>query len=708
MAGTRTLAAAARALGALFLAAAALAAQAGGDAALPSRPSWVVDPADPGVDLPPVGRSLFDYLMALARDGPTAPPLPASFIELRQRIEAQLARDPAAPLPGPKQVLIPLGRSLQRTSGAPDFFGSPRIVLAVDEGPAPASPLRLADRLFLGYQPKANVVEVIAYNEAAGRYEFQVLKDFGVAGRAPRLVYARRQLCMACHQNGGPIFSLPGWDETNANAQVAAAIVKARGREFFGVPVERGVDVPNAIDASSDRANLLAAWQMLWRDGCGASRACRVALTRAVLQYALSGQRRFDRESPAWRRGVIEALLANGRARWPNGLAVGSADLPDRDPLALPTSAARRGDVGAAFDPLAPRAPLEVWRFDAADAVETLAERLVAGLASFLAEADVRRLDERLAAGRAPWREVEAACRFEPNADRIRFECAGEALALKGEVEAKGHRLGAGSLDELKLGAQGALRDLALGAATLQARRARLPLRADRLAHARGADGRRIERVELAWSGDRAGSARVRVADDVAPLDAAIDALADERGFDGFDALPFRRARLLPALFAKLGLPPLEACCLDAARLPAPSLDAAASGAPTRPTGAFYRHCAACHLSADRVPPNFLHGDSGQVERQLAHCAERLAVRLAMWRSAPEARTKTPMPPPPALRREGFAGDTAWRDGAELAQLDAYVAGVLREQTGHGEALAQLLARDYESLRPCLPATSAR
>jgi len=42
---------------------------------------------------------------------------------------------------------------------------------------------------------------------------------------------------MACHQNGGPIFSLPGWDETNANAQVAAAIVKARGREFFGVGV---------------------------------------------------------------------------------------------------------------------------------------------------------------------------------------------------------------------------------------------------------------------------------------------------------------------------------------------------------------------------------------------------------------------------------------------------------------------------------------
>jgi hypothetical protein len=61
------------------------------------------------------------------------------------------------------------------------------------------------------------------------------------------------------------------------------------------------------------------------------------------------------------------------------------------------------------------------------------------------------------------------------------------------------------------------------------------------------------------------------------------------------------------------------------------------------------------------------------------------------------------MPPPPALRREGFEDVAAWRDGAELAQLDAYVADRLREQTGHGEALAQLLARDYESLRPCLP-----
>jgi mono/diheme cytochrome c family protein len=136
---------------------------------------------------------------------------------------------------------------------------------------------------------------------------------------------------------------------------------------------------------------------------------------------------------------------------------------------------------------------------------------------------------------------------------------------------------------------------------------------------------------------------------------------------------------------------------------PAPPRAPAARPAATRATGAFYRHCAACHLSDDRTPPNFLQGDAARVERQLAHCAERLAVRLAMWRSAPEARAKTPMPPPPALRREGFEDVAAWRDGAELTQLDAYVADRLREQTGHGEALAQLLARDYESLRPCLP-----
>src|SRR5437899_2289603 len=81
---------------------------------------------------------------------------------------------------------------------------------------------------------------------AAGRFEFQLMKDFRPGG-TPKLVYANRRICMSCHQNGGPLFSRPTWDETNANPKVAA-LLDAPSREFLGVAANRGVDVPNAID----------------------------------------------------------------------------------------------------------------------------------------------------------------------------------------------------------------------------------------------------------------------------------------------------------------------------------------------------------------------------------------------------------------------------------------------------------------------------
>jgi hypothetical protein len=37
------------------------------------------------------------------------------------------------------QVLIPLGRALQRNAAAPDYFASPRLVLAVVGAPPPAA-----------------------------------------------------------------------------------------------------------------------------------------------------------------------------------------------------------------------------------------------------------------------------------------------------------------------------------------------------------------------------------------------------------------------------------------------------------------------------------------------------------------------------------------------------------------------------------------
>src|SRR4030095_777374 len=177
-------------------------------------PAWATDPAVPGQTLPPVGRSLFDFVAA---DG-----VPFPFDALVRKVESGAG---CAPDECIKPVLIPLGRSLQRTVAAPDFFASPRVVVAVTgEG---AGRMFARDRLYLGYQEKANLIEVISYNEAAARFEFQIVRDYR-AGGTPRLVYAKRDVCTACHQNHAPIFSRPVWDETNANPTIADSLSAAQ------------------------------------------------------------------------------------------------------------------------------------------------------------------------------------------------------------------------------------------------------------------------------------------------------------------------------------------------------------------------------------------------------------------------------------------------------------------------------------------------
>ena len=222
-------------------------------------------------------------------------------------------------------VLIPLGRSLQRTSAAPEFFAFPRVVVAVTgEGDGPVF---AKDRLYLGYQERANLIEVISYNETAGRFEFQLVRGYR-AGGTPELVYAPRAVCTACHQNHAPIFSRQVWDETNANPRIAAALAGTDGdsgarHAIHGALIQRGVDIPNAIDDATDRANLFGVTQRIWREACDS--ACRGQALTAALQYRLSGERAFEVEPP----------VATGfAARWPGGLAIPNPDLPNRDPLA--------------------------------------------------------------------------------------------------------------------------------------------------------------------------------------------------------------------------------------------------------------------------------------------------------------------------------------------------------------------------------------
>jgi hypothetical protein len=555
-------------------------------------PVPAADPDEPGPSLPPRGRSLFDFLTMQEKGGRTVQVVPFPFTALLERIEAELGH----PEPSLRKVLIPLGRSLQRNAANPDFFAFPRAVVAVDQGPAlrpHASGMLLADRLYLGYQEKAATIEVISYNEAAGRFEYQVVRDYREGGAA-QVYYADRPTCIACPRNHAPIFSRPLWDETNANAAIAATLLAFQD-SFHGIPVARGVDIPNAFDAATDRANTYAALQRVWREGCeipGApaeSIACRADGLLAVLQYKLSG----DRHPPPGEDGpgnaFATALARQWQTLWPDGLALPEGDLPNRVPLAAPldphmplseAEAIRLTTIAREFEPFEPRPPREVWHVPE---TPEQGQRLVEGLAQFVADADIQRLDEFLWQREVPTTAVAGACEVTsvdlPDDRReIRLDCPGpEGLMLHGYVQLRGDEVTGGAVSRLQIDGQ-VLANLKVAdghyvdteehglVVELEERAAGL--------HARLPDGNAIRRLTISDGPHRV--ATLTVADDFSRVRDAVAVMREQTQSGASDALaaaPMRRAALMPALFAALGADPIDWCCLDDTAMPAAALE---------------------------------------------------------------------------------------------------------------------------------------
>jgi hypothetical protein len=684
---------------------------------------WVVDPAVPGANLPPLGRSLFDQIFAVDRDGRASLDLPFPFEALLKQLDGQLAADPNSALPPTKRVLIPLGRSLQRTAAAPDYFAFPRVVAAVDSESAAISTPYLKDRLYLGYQEKSSVLEVISYNELGGRFEFQLVKDYRAGGK-PQVFYANRSLCFACHQNGSPIFSRPLWDETNANPQTAALLGASRQR-FYGIAVERGVDNPYAIDLATEHANGFALTQRLWQEGCGdtdlPARRCRAGLYAAALRHVLSGGQTWVPDA-SFEQLVSARLRTEARRRWPGGLAIGNPDLPNRNPLqgmkAWPIEQAARiafSHVPAPFEPLAPRPPRAIWQAGAADALSTL----VNGLADFISEPARRQLANTLAGqGVLPSTQVRIPCRVSANtpASRWSIQCAAPAgergPSLAGSLTLRGGRFNGGQLTRLTLPGGTALNNLdlnLLGPATAQQTSFR-PISGKH--SPRTAEGHAINRLLFRpISGDPTRAEIVLdIGQEFVAIEQALATLAES--VDGetlFGPGPFPRVALHNALLGKLGAAPVPPCCNAAQNLPPPQMEVTATtpgSGPSTPLEpalqAFQPYCATCHQTAEHFPPNFLSGNASQVAAQLRQCAPRLFVRLSMADIAPDQRDKTPMPPENML--PAFASNPAlWRASPARAALLAQVGDWLRQETGQPASLNQLLAGGYEALRPCLP-----
>lgn len=366
-------------------------------------------------DLPPVvvgddgvargTRSLFDHLVAQA-DG-----VPWPFEKLVALVGQQ---DPSGAKP--LTLLIPDGRSLLK--GQSDD-AHPRVLLAADYQ-APGSPVSLGlstrGQLFLGFTEQANEIEVISYNEAAGRFEFQLVQDYRANG-ARKLVYAKRAICESCHQGGTPIFSVRPWNETNGQPETAAKITAALGRDhYLGLPAAVPLAAPERYDELTDVGAFLVVAQKFWLDQC-ADAACRRQLLKLALGYARAPGD-FAAEGPAVAE-LRRLQAASGAAP----IAVPQSDLANRDPIgerrgikgwwrSLRTPEVKLGDgaktnedleafdalpkLPAAQDPLTPRAPKRLLGAHDLDGVY--------GLASFFTPDDIARLQ---AASGFVWQNVE-------------------------------------------------------------------------------------------------------------------------------------------------------------------------------------------------------------------------------------------------------------------------------------------------------------
>lgn len=271
-------------------------------------------------DLPPAGtRSLFDHMIA------QNDMLPYPFEKLITLLKDQ---NPSGELP--VTLLIGSGRSLLK--GSHDF-ASPRIVVAADfEGQNTPAGLGKATRgqLFMGFVENAHEIEVVSYNEAAGRFEYQLVQNY-CEGCVPRIVYARRAICLTCHQGATPIFSQRPWNETNGQPSTAAAITAARGNDkpYEGVAILQPLAQSERFDQLTDVGDYLLAGQHLWLDGCGEKgNQCRRQMLALAFQYA-DNPGSFDPQGPESNK--LRSLQAPSFPK--DGIVVAESDLRNRDPL---------------------------------------------------------------------------------------------------------------------------------------------------------------------------------------------------------------------------------------------------------------------------------------------------------------------------------------------------------------------------------------
>jgi hypothetical protein len=667
-------------------------------------------------DIPPAGRSLFDILTTVeTEDGPRLN-VPYPFEALRALITeaGNLTPDDLS------ETVFPLGRSLQREVAAPDYFKSPRLVLGVTGEPrqdAPETTLPLKDRLYIGYQPRADALEVISFNETAGRFEFQVVENYA-RGETPKVFQAQRSLCLSCHQNAGPIFPNAPWSETPANPRIAARLAKAAGQ---APPAPEAHEVAlrsvKALHRSVDNANRLAHAARYWEALCtppNTAEYCKVGLMSTTLAHRLSGRRSHGQGDFLARREAETFLSELQRFAWPNGFEVAAPFISDIDPLRMETQESRSPD-----NALASRPAQEMLNVDDPGANN----RIIDLLGGVFTAGDIRWLDDallRIANSVGAKRGVaRAPCEITrrpagANAPGLEFVCDSRVPGfptMKGRLH-QGNQNEAGMVvDELRVQLL-TYRDLAgvdqefSGDVSTKGSVKFRPVDPITGLRPRAGDSRTIASVKLDWDieTEARGQATFTIVDDIARFRITMGTLTGFKPPSAEKSVTeggLRRRDIMRALAIRLGQAAPDWCCGPHPELPPP-----VAVVPTRPTiaglstepgpahpslQAFHRVCGVCHAGPASMPPNFLFGSSERQIDAISNCAPRILARLELWEI--EAADPPPMPPHARLSHFGLTPEQ-WLASSDFRRIQRFARRFVEDR---GPIL------DYRALPSCEP-----
>lgn len=253
------------------------------------------DVDDHGPNLPAIGSSLFDKIYSKKNSsGQVVHDVPYPLDQFLSRIGMS---------GNFVHIMMPFSRSLQRPNNLSyDPILNPRIVFSPREDLFSLT----RGKLFFGYVEARDQLEVISYNDEAGRFEYQIITDYS---KDPKVFYVNRGKCLSCHQGQAPIFSPPGWSDTSVGimGRLIDTKLKLNGttrdkwiESLFGV--NKTQEQVAVFDSLVRESNSITFDERTWVYGCGGDNKCRLGL----LINTLSRNSRYTEQYVEHSRSIIE------------------------------------------------------------------------------------------------------------------------------------------------------------------------------------------------------------------------------------------------------------------------------------------------------------------------------------------------------------------------------------------------------------------